>query len=491
MGAGYLHQFENVAVARFSISGLLCFKTEEEKSSALVVASSSLQRSDSQASLLSESRRGASTLGRRQPSRDRRQLQAKSSGGRGGGGDDPSQQASAAAFQRSRIPVLVRGRSESPKRPDYLRTSAKIRAAKSHESLQLSGAAGEYFADEDIKGGHHRWGRRPTGFARVRRHDCSNHSNSSHLLKTMPNFGAVARRRQITAESASLMDNTSIASYNTTASNQYYMQQQQQHFSNNHNANAGRMMAPSRATMRNLLMQTSTKKVADAEAAVGSPKTVCGFVGSSSVVSAEKNYRQNKAFEERMKKKRQVWEERNQKIAEKKLELRYLRDERRLAELRKNELIKSITTMQDQLNRRRTELNHKISCMRLEHEIGDLRKRLENMRLRLDAEIRIKDQAELEVREIRNEISDKKRMLNEILAAMKRAGASESHILLLPSSSLATPSNGPKMNGHKSANHHQYVLEMTSRIDSNWRHGKRRTIPSKSLSNLASLPSDA
>ncbi|CAG0925235.1 unnamed protein product, partial [Notodromas monacha] len=181
----------------------------------------------------------------------------------------------------------------------------------------------------------------------------------------------------------------------------------------------------------------------------------------------------------------------NLAIAEKKLELRYLRDERRLAELRKNELIKSITTMQDQLNRRRTELNHKISCMRLEHEIGDLRKRLENMRLRLDAEIRIKDQAELEVREIRNEISDKKRMLNEILAAMKRAGASESHILLLPSSSLATPSNGPKMNGHKSANHHQYVLEMTSRIDSNWRHGKRRTIPSKSLSNLASLPSDA
>ena len=36
------------------------------------------------------------------------------------------------------------------------------------------------------------------------------------------------------------------------------------------------------------------------------------------------------------------------------------------------------------------QLNYKISCMRLEHEISDLRKRIENLRLKSDAEVKVK-----------------------------------------------------------------------------------------------------
>ncbi|CAG0891014.1 unnamed protein product [Cyprideis torosa] len=59
-------------------------------------------------------------------------------------------------------------------------------------------------------------------------------------------------------------------------------------------------------------------------------------------------------------------------------------------------------------------LNHKISCIRLEHEIADLRRRIENMHLRLDVEMRLKQHAEDEIRHLRNKMSTNKRSISEM-----------------------------------------------------------------------------
>jgi hypothetical protein len=80
----------------------------------------------------------------------------------------------------------------------------------------------------------------------------------------------------------------------------------------------GGKKALSQTALRNLLMQTSGSKVSrlkknlEEETLPTSP-AVYGLVGNGSVTNADKNFRQSKAYEEKLKKRRKEWEQRNQR----------------------------------------------------------------------------------------------------------------------------------------------------------------------------------
>ncbi|KAG7169457.1 Spermatogenesis-associated protein 1-like, partial [Homarus americanus] len=64
-----------------------------------------------------------------------------------------------------------------------------------------------------------------------------------------------------------------------------------------------------------------------------------------------------------------------------------------------------ITGVRDEPSRR---ANYKISVIRLRHEIEDLRRRVEAMEIKVEAEMKLRTQAEREVKTLRSEVSRKK-----------------------------------------------------------------------------------
>ncbi|XP_076052809.1 uncharacterized protein LOC143032224 [Oratosquilla oratoria] len=64
-----------------------------------------------------------------------------------------------------------------------------------------------------------------------------------------------------------------------------------------------------------------------------------------------------------------------------------------------------VTGVKDEPSRK---ANFKISVIRLRHEVGDLKRRVEAMNIKVDAEVKLREQAEKEVRQLRTEVSRKK-----------------------------------------------------------------------------------
>ncbi|CAG0898780.1 unnamed protein product [Darwinula stevensoni] len=59
-------------------------------------------------------------------------------------------------------------------------------------------------------------------------------------------------------------------------------------------------------------------------------------------------------------------------------------------------------------------LNHKIACMRYEHEILDLRKRVENVHIRVEAEDKLKNHAQEEIKNLRKDMGEKRKIALEL-----------------------------------------------------------------------------
>ncbi|KAK7070316.1 spermatogenesis-associated C-terminus [Halocaridina rubra] len=85
-----------------------------------------------------------------------------------------------------------------------------------------------------------------------------------------------------------------------------------------------------------------------------------------------------------------------------------------------------VTGVKDEPSRR---ANYKISIIRLRHEIEDLKRRVEAMDIKVETEVRLRNQAEREVKTLRQEVSRKK----------ANVALSQSRVSLLRSASSVPP----------------------------------------------------